>query len=77
MASHVSDNEHEARVKRVLRLLEEPLTRNQLTRRTQWLRHCERQEILESLIEAELVDVREETTFGRPVIKFYRTAQTA
>lgn len=74
VANHVSDNEQEARTKRVLRLLDkQPLTRNQLTRKTQWLKSRERQEILETLMESGQIDVREISTLGRIRNEFYRT----
>jgi hypothetical protein len=62
---HVSENEIEAQLKRVLRLLSEPMTRNQLTRKTQWLRRRERNEILETLSDAGHIEVVEEKTPGR------------
>ena len=67
---HVSENETEGQLKRVLRMLAEPMTRNQLTRRTQWLRRRERNEIVETLVESGLVEVVEEDTGGRPRMVF-------
>jgi hypothetical protein len=61
---HVSVNDQEDRTKRVLRLLGTPMTKSQLTRRTQWLKKRERDEILDTLIEAGLVRFRTEDTDG-------------
>jgi hypothetical protein len=63
---HVSENEIEGQLKRVLRILKTPMTRNELTRKTQWLRRRERTEILETLVESGLVETYDEPTAGRP-----------
>lgn len=72
VADHVSDNEQESRNKRILRMLDTPMTRSQLTRKTQWLKQRERQEILIDLIEAGLVESIETDTGGRPLVVFQR-----
>lgn len=69
----VSDNEQEARTKRVLRLLDSGhLSKSELTRKTQWLRKRERDEILQTLIEAELVQWDTKPTGGRDVVVLKR-----
>jgi len=65
---HVSENETECQLKRVLRLLKQPLTKDQLVRKTQWLRRRDRNEIIETLVESGLVELAEEPTGGRPKI---------
>lgn len=65
---HVSENETEGQLKRVLRMLREPMTRNQLTRKTQWLRRRDRNEIVETLVESGFVELVEENTGGRPKV---------
>jgi hypothetical protein len=53
---HVSENDVEARAKRVLRLIpDEGISSRNLSRRTQWLRSRERDEILRDLVGAGLV----------------------
>ena len=56
---YTSSNDVEDRAKRFLRTIpsREGITRSQLTRRTQWLRRREREELLSELIEARLVKV--------------------
>lgn len=61
---HVSANEQEDRTKKVYRLLATPMTKSQITRRTQWLGRRERSEILETLIEAGLIEFEIEQADG-------------
>lgn len=70
---HVSENDQEERTKRVLRILQTPMTKSQLTRKTQWLKRRERDEILETLIEAGLVTY-ETTERGKTVQTTYKRA---
>jgi hypothetical protein len=70
---HVSMNDQEDRTKRVLRLLGNPMTKSQLTRRTQWLKKRERDEILETLIEGGLVVFSTEDTDGATKTTFSRS----
>lgn len=60
---HVAENDWERSVKRMLRVLDRPLTGSQLTRRTQWLRGRERDEMLATLIQSGQVTV--ETVTGK------------
>ena len=71
---HVSTNDQEDRTKKVYRMLETPMTKSQLTRRTQWLGRRERAEILETLIEAGLVEfvVEQADGAGAPKTIFKR-----
>jgi hypothetical protein len=72
---HVSENDQEERTKRVLRLLERPLTKSEITRKTQWLKRRERDEIIETLVEAGLVGFQtDEETGGRSKTTFKRIA---
>lgn len=72
---HVSENDQEDRTKKVLRILSHPLTKSQLTRRTQWLKRRERDEILETLIEAGLVSFDTEEA-GKTVVTKYKRIST-
>lgn len=70
---HVSENDVEARAKRVLRLI--PVSGMQATtlcRRTQWLRSRERDEILRDLVGAGLVIQETQRRNSRPVTVFKR-----
>jgi hypothetical protein len=70
---HVSENDVEARAKRVLRLI--PVSGMQATtlcRRTQWLRSRERDEILRDLVGAGLVTQETQHRKSRPVTVFKR-----
>lgn len=68
---HVSENETESATKRVLRILkQEPMTKSSLTRKTQWLRRRERNEILETLIESKLIEVVDDPTAERGRVVF-------
>lgn len=59
---HVSSNDYERSHKRILRLIGDGIDRSALTRKTQWLRRREREEILSELIESgEIVAVSEDT----------------
>lgn len=71
---HVSENETETHKKKVLRLIEGELTLNDLTRRTQWLRGRERQEILGDLQAGGFIRIEQKDTGGRPVTIIKRTA---
>lgn len=73
VGEHVSKNDWEDHTKRVLRILNEPLTKSQLTRRTQWLKKRERDEILATLMDSEQVAVETRDTGGRPETVILRT----
>lgn len=64
----IAENHVENNTKRVLRVIRNAgrLTSTQLNRRTQFLRKRERDEILEDLMEANLIQKVEEETGGRP-----------
>lgn len=69
----ISENETEARAKRVLAMLDGPgLTANQLTRKTQWMRGRERTEILRDLSDAGLVEMVTVETKGRAKVVLRR-----
>lgn len=70
---HVSANEQEDRTKKVYRLLTKPMTKSQLTRKTQWLGKRERNEIVETLIESGMIEfVTAEPDGGGPPRTIYR-----
>ena len=72
---HVSANDQEDRTKKVYRMLSTPMTKSQLTRKTQWLGRRERNEIIETLIEAGLVDFEAiETAGGGPPKTYFKKA---
>ncbi|MCC9603530.1 DUF3987 domain-containing protein [Stieleria sp. JC731] len=73
---HVVENETEERTKRVLRMLDEPVTRTQLSRRTQWLKKREREEVLDTLFESGQV-VFWEVLYGgkRPVTAYVKRSK--
>lgn len=48
---HVSENEQEGKVKRVMRILQKKMTMSEFVRKTQWLRLFERRDILQDLIQ--------------------------
>lgn len=58
-------NDTEATVKKVLRLLQEPMTKHQLSRKTQWLKKRERDEILAQLTDAGQIEIEIVETAGR------------
>lgn len=70
--AHISENETEGRLKRVLRILEQPLTMSELTRKTQWLRSKERQEIIQTLVSANLAVIEEQATATKPMTRIRR-----
>ena len=59
---HVAENDWDAKVKRVRRILTKRMTQNELTRKTQFLRHRERQEIIHQLIESGQIQLVETGT---------------
>lgn len=66
-AEHVSENEVEAKAKRVLGMItRDGVTARELSRRTQWLRSRERDEIVRDLIACGLVETETLTTGKRP-----------
>lgn len=70
---HVSENDVEARAKRVLRLItDKGITASTLCRRTQWLRSRERDEILRDLVGAGLVCQDMQDGKRRPTTVFKR-----
>jgi hypothetical protein len=64
---HVAENETESRSKKVLRLITSELTQTELTRRTQWLRRKERDEILAELQACGYIQIEQKETGGRPL----------
>jgi hypothetical protein len=70
---HVSENENEARSKKLMRLIVGEMTINELTRKTQWLRSRERSEILNDLEAAGYVAIERKDTGGRPCTYIKRT----
>lgn len=67
VVDHVSDNEHEARLKKVLRRIGPEMQKNAFTRATQFLRDSrERNEILRTLQEAGYIKIETRDTKGRP-----------
>lgn len=66
---YVAENDNEARVKKVLRMVpEDGITKYELTRKTQFLRdRRERNEILAGLVEAGMILIEAKETGGRPV----------
>ena len=67
VVDHVSDNEHEAKLKKVLRKIGPEIQKNNFTRATQFLRDGrERNEVLRTLIEAGYVRVETREGKGRP-----------
>lgn len=70
---HVAENEVEARAKRVLAIIGDAgVTSRTLSRRTQWLRSRERDEIVRDLMACGLVELCQETSGGRPRSVFRR-----
>jgi hypothetical protein len=52
---HVSENEREGQVKKVLRLLEKPMTKSDLTKKTQSFGQRLRNEIIADLLDADQI----------------------
>ena len=75
---HIADNQTQANHQKVLRLIQGAggagLTRNEITRRTQFLERRQREDILQALVEAGQIDLGIETTAGRQVA-IYRAAE--
>lgn len=70
---HVSENEHEGRVKRLLAIIgRDRVTLNQLTRKTQWLKGRERADIIRDLVGCGLLEIETESTGKRPRTVLYR-----
>jgi hypothetical protein len=70
---HVSENEHEAKVKRLLSIVGNGrITMNQLTRKTQWLKGRERLEIVRDLIGCGLLNSEIIATKGRQKTVLFR-----
>ncbi|WP_436716632.1 primase C-terminal domain-containing protein [Roseiconus lacunae] len=63
----VCENQQEERTKRVLRMLKAPMTATQISRKTQWLKKREREEVLDTLLESGQVVFWEKRTKGRPI----------
>ena len=74
---NVSENQVEGDLKRVLKLIQDGMTFNQLTRKTQWLRSKERKDILESLVQMGLITTAMIETSGRPVATIYRLKEVS
>jgi hypothetical protein len=72
---HVSENDVEARAKRVLRMIPaKGITARRLGRQTQWLRSRERDEILRDLMGSGLIEQEVVPGERRPVTVFKRIA---
>ena len=72
-SEELAENEIEARPKRVLKILgNERLTRRELTRRLQWMRRREREELLLDMEGCGLLATEEITTKGRPRTVYFR-----
>lgn len=69
----LASNLLESQVQRVLRIIkDEPgITQNQLTRRTQWLRVMERQEMIDTLINSGQIRWEDSETGKRKSMKFF------
>ena len=80
-ANHVSENEIEAKSKRILNMIpNRGITLELLGRRTQWLRARERQEILSDLERSRLICFESIATDRRPktiIKKFKKNLKTA
>jgi hypothetical protein len=74
---HIAENRTQAYHQKVLRLIQSAgpvgLSRNEITRRTQYLERKQREDILDALVEAGQVEVGIETTAGRQAA-VYRAA---
>jgi hypothetical protein len=66
---HIADNQTQANHQKVLRLIQAAggrgLSRNEITRRTQFLERRQREDIIQALVEAGQIEVAIETTAGR------------
>jgi hypothetical protein len=66
---HIADNQTQANHQKVLRLIQGAggagLSRNEITRRTQFLERRQREDILQALVEAGQIELGIETTAGR------------
>lgn len=71
---HVSENDQESKVKRVLRILEKKMTLSQFTRKTQWLRFQERRDIIFDLVQSGEIACVETETSGRKVTHLHRVS---
>ena len=75
---HIADNQTQANHQKVLRLIQDAgkcgLSRNEITRRTQFLERKQREDILGALVEAGQVELDIETTAGRQAA-IYRVAE--
>ncbi len=74
--ARVADSAQEGTVKRVLRLIAEAgsagMSKNTLTRKTQWLRGSERKDVLSTLVESGQVVIEQSETSGRPTTRYRR-----
>jgi len=76
-AEHVSENETEAKSKRVLAMIGgKGITARELSRKTQWIRGRERDEIVRDLIACGLVELETITTARRPKTVLRRKQRT-
>lgn len=74
-ADYIAHNEIEASVKRLLRAIPgEGCTLSELTRRTQWMRSKERQDVLTTLSDAGIIAFEQLQTNGRPITVVKRTS---
>ena len=80
MASqHVAENDTEAAVKKVLRIIvasgTRGLTQRELTRKTQWLKRQQRQDIVADLVSGGLIELRERKTTTKPAMVYAEKRQ--
>jgi hypothetical protein len=69
----VSENDWESKKKRLLRVIEKTISASELTRKTQWLKRRERQELLSELLEVgEIAATEQPGTGKKPVAHFSR-----
>jgi predicted ArsR family transcriptional regulator len=72
--ANISENGYEADLKRVLKVIGEGnVTKNEITRKTQWLDRRRRQDILDNLVESGMIAKELDDTKGRPLTRYVRT----
>lgn len=72
IGQNLSENTYEADLKRVLAIISEPLTRSEITRKTQWLDRRRRNDILDNLIEAGRIASEKQDQDGGKSVTIYR-----
>lgn len=75
---HVSENDVEARAKRILQIIgNRRMSLNEITRKTQWMRPRERDDYLKNFTSCGLLDMEVVPTKGRPKIVYWRPKRTS